>query len=72
MSARRAVAIVCIAIVIVAGVLPATAHIVCDALAPVEPLFNLVSSLHAVPAGDEALPPAPFIGSIPPRGPPAA
>jgi peptidoglycan/LPS O-acetylase OafA/YrhL len=70
-ASRRLFAVVCIAIVVVAGILPGTAYIVCDALTPVAPLFALVVSVNAPVAQDEALPSSPFVVSLPPRAPPA-
>jgi hypothetical protein len=72
MAGRRILAVVCIAIVVVAGVLPGAAFVVCDALTPVDLLFGLVTS-HDVPlAPDDALPSAPFLSLLPTRAPPAA
>lgn len=72
MTSRRLFAVVCIAIVVVAGVLPGAAQIVCDALTPVAPLFGLVRSLDVPTAEGDAPPPAPLVSTLPSRAPPAA
>jgi hypothetical protein len=72
-TTRRLFAVACIAIVVVAGVIPGAAQvIVCDALAPVAPLFGLVLSLATPIVEDDALPAAPFVAQLASRAPPPA
>jgi len=68
---RQLVAIVCVAVVAFAGVLPGAAYVLCDALVPLAPLFGLVVSGRAVQPADDVLPPAPTAVVLPSRAPPA-
>jgi hypothetical protein len=70
---RRLLALVCIALVVVAGVVPGAAYVLCDALVPLGPLFGLVIVAAAFrPAADVALPPSPVVSFLALRAPPAA
>jgi hypothetical protein len=68
---RRLIAILCIAVVVFAGVLPGTAYVVGDALAPIGPLFGLVVCTVACAPADVPLPAAPAVSVLPSRAPPA-
>jgi len=69
---RRLLAVLCIAVVVFAGVLPGAAYVLCDALVPLGPLFGLVVCAVAWLPADVPLPAAPAVSVLPSRAPPAA
>jgi hypothetical protein len=69
---RHLLAIVSIAIVVVAGVLPGAAYVLSDALVPLGPMFGLVVFALVPAPADATLPAAPALSIPASRAPPAA
>jgi hypothetical protein len=69
---RRLIAIVCIAVILVTGVMPGGASLLCGILAPLDPLFGTVLSAPLPRVADAGIPSAPILPTLASRAPPLA
>jgi hypothetical protein len=71
-TTRRVLAIVCIAVVVVAALTPATADLLCAVLIALDPLFGTIVATMVAAPGDVDRGAAPFLRVCPARAPPLA
>jgi len=71
-TTRRIVALVCIAALILIGVVPAASHVAVSVLVPLDPLFGLVVVAQVPPADDIPVGIDPVLVALTPRAPPVA
>jgi hypothetical protein len=69
---RRVLAIVCIAVVVVTALTPATANLLCAVLVALDPLFGTILTTLVAAPGDVDLGAAPFLSVRSARAPPIA
>jgi len=69
-NTRRLIAIVCIAVIVVTGVMPAGAGLLRGVLVPLGPLFGTIVAVPLPSIADTALPAAPIVPSLASRAPP--
>jgi hypothetical protein len=71
-TTRRLIAIICIAVIIVTGVMPGGAALLRGVLVPLGPLFGTILSAPLPPVADAGLPSAPILPALAARPPPLA
>ena len=71
-TTRRVLAIVCIAVVVVAALTPATADLLCAVLVAIDPLFGTIVATTIAAPGDVDRCAAPRFRVRPARAPPLA
>jgi hypothetical protein len=71
-TTRRALAVVCIAIVVVTALTPATSALLCAVLVALDPLFGTIVSTTMISVGDARLDAGPFLPVRSARAPPLA
>jgi hypothetical protein len=69
-TTRRAVAVLCIGLIVFAAVMPGAGLAACDVLVPLDALFGMVIAARIRAADPVARPSAPLIPRLPSRAPP--
>jgi hypothetical protein len=69
---RRLIAIVCIAVIIVTGVMPVATALIHGVLVPLGPLFGRILSAPVRCVADAEIPSAPILPTLASRAPPLA
>jgi hypothetical protein len=69
---RRLIALVCIAVILVTGVMPGGASLLCGVLVPLGPLFGTIVTAPLPHIADAELPAAPILPALASRAPPLA
>ena len=69
-NTRRVIAVICIAVIVVTGMMPAGAVLLRGVLVPLGPLFGTIVAVPIPSIVNAALPTAPVIPSLASRAPP--